>query len=277
MAKTAEELQKQWWDRWWAADWSWEGLADKPVGKNGNTIHGGVHGEQTLQEYWRRDPKTQMLREDSALLAAGELVQAPDGELWHLAHVPMHWPGGTPAKGGWDAARREVLASIIAARMAEADETQTDGWCGANRPDRRAQLSGTVLLDAPRHPMGEGFPLDLVCDHAALPGWRAPNLEFGAGFTCAGANFFNDTDLNGAAFSADSNFNAATFCGYARFHDATFAGTARFYAAAFLGSVSFGSATFSKGADFDNANFSGGTSFTSTTFATSASFTKATF
>jgi hypothetical protein len=79
-ARTRQEIEAAWWARWRAQDFSWAGLARKPLGANlMGKMHGGLHAERTLQEYWRRDPASGAVRDDAAMEAAGELVRAPDG------------------------------------------------------------------------------------------------------------------------------------------------------------------------------------------------------
>lgn len=264
VAETQDDATAEWWARWWGEDWSWNGLAAKPLGENGGVIHGGRHGERNLQDYWRRDPTSGLPRDDAALEAAGELLRAPDGALWHVAHVPLAWKTGETAKAGWDTERATLLAEMVAARVAAAAETAVDWTCDAEGPDLRAQLSGAVLLQPPPHPKRGTLPLHLVCDSAWLPGWDARGAAFGPGFRCKTANFSKGASFDSATFSENAGFNSATFSGYASFSNAEFHNGADFEAADFAGR-----------ARFAEAIFKGFANFTDTTFAKSVTFESA--
>jgi len=59
---------------------------------------------RNLQDYWRWGPgsgrkydKQKPLTDiDIEMKASGELVEAPDGVFWHIAHVPLFWSNGEP-------------------------------------------------------------------------------------------------------------------------------------------------------------------------------------
>lgn len=268
-------------------DWSWAGLADKPVGGNGATVHGGRHGERTLQDYWRRDPESGSVRDDAALEAAGELIRAPDGTLWHLAHVPLTWANGAPAKEGWDTARIARLADLVAWRVHAAQETDVDGATNAKGSDGRAQLTGAVLVTAPSLPEGGYGLLRLVCDGAWLRRWDTRGAHFGPGFRCEAAVFVNSALFDRATFTGGANFSGATFARYtsfagarfsedASFHGVTFFDNADLNNANFSGYADFGRATFSQNGEFFGATFSQDTDFGQATFLGDASFTRAT-
>ena len=297
MRENAEQLQAAWWTRWWNANWCWTALAGKPVGGNLDVIHGGADGEQSLQTYWRRDPATGVSRDDAAMQAAGELLEGPDGATWHLVHAPLHWRDGTPAKANWDGVLRARLAGLVAARLAAAGATRTDAMLNAEGPDLRAQLSGAVLLDAPRPPVG-GAALHLVCDGAALPGWIASGLAFGPGLRCDGASFLAGALFDHASFSGPASFGGAVFSAHAGFQGATFAAGAGFAGATFVEGVNFDGTAFSSDASFQGAtlagasfvgagiagpagfrgaSFPGGVSFQNATLAGGSNFSGATF
>lgn len=266
MPQDATDTHVAWWRECWTRDWSWAGLADKPVGRNGDTVHGGRHGERTLQDYWRRDPESGLVRDDAAMEAAGELIRAPDGALWHLAHVPLAWASGEPAKAGWDAARIGRLADLVAVRVAAAAETDVDGANNALGPDGRAQVTGAVLVTALSLPKGVFGLLRLVCDDAWLPHWDTRGAHFGPGFRCESAVF-----VDGALF------DRATFTKNATFRGSTFSGKSSFSGATFSGATNFDRVTFSEDADFSTVKFSGDVDFYLTKFSQDAEFLKATF
>jgi Pentapeptide repeats (9 copies) len=243
-AKTREELEADWWKNWWQDDFSWDGLARKPIAGAG-----GIHGERTLQDYWLRDPATGKIRSVAEMEDAGEFKTAPDGNRWHIAHVPLFWHDGSPAKSGWGDPRRAHLAAIIAARMATAQKVAV--------ADGRAQLQGNILLDPP--PIYG--TIHIVAAHCRLPAWHAGPSQLGS-----------DTDFNKAYFLGDAHFNAAEFLGNTRFDNAIFLGVAWFDHAKLSGHANFDSATFSGDAGFDSTIFNGHASFNNCHFADGARF-----
>src|SRR5688572_13278757 len=141
--KTAAEAERAWWDNWRRRDFSWDGLAYEFIPGSG-----GVNGEVSLSDYWRRDPVTGESRTDETLRAAGELVASPTGEYWHIAHIPLTWSDGAPTwKANEDSPEWEQLSKLIESRLAAAQATEVDefGFVTSTMPDGRAQLTGVVL------------------------------------------------------------------------------------------------------------------------------------
>jgi uncharacterized protein YjbI with pentapeptide repeats len=269
-----EQLEADWWKRWWAYDYSWEGLAKKRI-----KGHGGLHGERTLQDYWRRDPANpSVVRDDAAMEAVGELIRAPDGKLWHLAHVPVFWVGSdlrdtihraaaaisgvVPerfSKSTWDDLKRKKLRDLVTARLSAGKETKADNEFAliVSGLDGRAQLTGAVFaVDCLYFPTRD----TLSTIHANFS-----NAWFYALF------------VGGLTFGPLTSFDRAIFSGVAWFDRATFSGTASFSGAIFSGGARFDRAVFSWRAYFDNAAFSDGARFDSATFARDAGFDNATF
>ena len=266
--ETREEREARWWRGWFEADYSWEGLAKKDI------LGGGQFGEQTLQDYWRRDPETGGVRDDAMLKAAGELVQF-DGRWWHLVHLPPSGRGGVESwKAEFDASDWERVKAMVVERLAAAVETPgTFGLVRQNlrwKPkvsDGRALLDGAVLGGGLLHTNGGISPISLSCRSAAFLWDSDFNAEaFGLG-----------TDFFGAAFLGSAGFDGATFSGDAYFQRATFSGAAKFFQASFSGKAIFQSAIFSSGSDFFNAAFSGITNFYGTIFSGDTAFLSATF
>lgn len=253
--KTREEREAEWWKEWWDADYSWNGLADPAKNIGGD---GGLHGERSLQDYWRRDPVTGEPREEATLAALGELEKRGD-DYWHIAHIPLHWPDGTPAKADWGTAKQQKLAALIAARVKAATETTVTAKIFADEQvtgkDGRAQLQGCIMLAPPNHPDGRDAVVNISARSCWLPAWYAKNCRIGPGI-----------DLRSANVSGDANFEGACFSGDANFEKVCFSGSARFYSAAFLSNVHFGEATFCGHTSFTSAIFSGATIFTGATF-----------
>lgn len=280
--------EKAWWDAWWAEDYSWAGLANKPVGENFGTIHGGLHGEKTLQDYWRRDPATGTERDDAALRAAGELIDC-DGVLFHVAHLPPKARAGAPTwKADLKHADWDRLDALLATRIAAGAATKVDFKGDAEAPDGRAQFAGAVLRGAAAHPQGGESHVHLEASRSTWLGHvhlGRTRLGPGAVFNSAmfstaifrSATFSGLAMFDGVTFSGVVTFNGATFSGSARFPSATFSEAVNFEGAAFSGGALFRGATFCRLSVFDGATFSGGVSFDSTTFSGNARFNSATF
>ena len=149
------------WAAWFAADYSWDGLSEHVIPT------GGLHGEETLQDYWRRDPATGVSRDDAAMRDAGELIDF-DGWTWHLAHLPPRDRTGTATSSKAnpdhpDFARLAALAATRVAAGVETPESPHGNGYKVSGPDGRARLDGAVLGPSPNHPDGSASPLHLSC------------------------------------------------------------------------------------------------------------------
>ena len=279
--RTREEIEREWWDAWWAADFSWEGLKAKDIDGTGT-----VHRDRDLQHYWNRVPGGQTLRSDSRLLELGELVAEPgNGRLWHVAHVPMHWQDKTPAKAAWSPDQLKHLSRLIEARLVEAAQTVMEDVSlpstlfperyisKARKRDGRAQLDGVVLEILPRHPQTTGQN-HLRAQRAWLGSIEGPRAQFGPGANFDDCIFVNG-DFRDAEFQGDAKFQAARFLGDADFFDVTFKASARFFKMIVIGHARF-SGHFDGPAHFEHIVISGNMSFGGQ-FASHASFIRAAF
>jgi hypothetical protein len=202
--KTLEALKADWWECWWEADYSWRKLRLHILGEH--SVVEGLLGEKTLQDYWRRHPETAKPRSDDEMLEAGELLISPDGNLWHLAHVPLRWKDGTPAKHGWDFDKNDQLNEILLLRLTKTGESEIE-----KNHDGRAQFSGIVIskgisLRRPsvateyqnkRHVgLGSYFreenPLRLVCRQSWLGSLKASNSFFDEEVDFSGSFFLKE-------------------------------------------------------------------------------------
>jgi len=255
--------EREWWDRWWNANYSWRNLSLHFLGEHSNCE--GLWGEITLQDYWRRDPKTAKLRSDDEMREAGELLGSPDGKLWHLAHVPLLWNDGTPAKQGWDFDKNDQLNEILLLRLTKTGESEIE----ADR-DGRAQFSGIVLSKgiSLRRPsvsteyqneihrkLGSYFreenPLRLVCRQSWLGSLEARNsifneeVDFSDSFFSEGANF------SGVSFKKEALFNSVIFDGQTSFYKAHFYRDTSFEKVVQFGSMDFEGCKFDEGINFE--------------------------
>ena len=294
-AKTREQLETDWWDAWWRADFSWAGLKNKQVGK-----HGGLSAEKTLLDYWRCDPATDNPRDNDAMWAAGELVDC-DGTVFHIAHLPPMTKSGVKTwKAKLEDPNWKRLNALLAQRIDVSAETKVGSFGLPEGPDGRAQFVGAVLRGGLPHPKGDESALHLnavltaTLDWADYAGRRfGPGTHFVGAIFCGGAsfddaNFSGDAHFDGATFSThasfddanfsgDAGFTAANFSGNANFDDAKFSGDAGFTAAKFSGIATFNDAKFSGNANFNDANFFGDAVFSKATFNAKANFDKSVF
>ena len=314
--KTRETLEAEWWDKWWKTGYSWAALANHSLGHK--LLEGkkkGLFGEASLQEYWRRDPETGKLRTDEEMWQAGELVQTPDGELWHRAHVPLRWQDGRDAKEAWDAANKQKLAKILSRRLIEAGQNALKKNLSEPNLDHRAQFSGVVLpdlfgLSKIGLPADDMLPVSLVVAHAWIGSFFASEVIFEsdtdfsysfisglAGFSgskfkgkaifrevifgnfvsFADVHFRDEVWLNQAVLLGPASFQKTQFFGAAYFTSTSLHGTAAFRQAVFHNSVNFNSVNFEEFVDFSNSHYKKIVSFSDSSFASPVFFDEAIF
>jgi uncharacterized protein YjbI with pentapeptide repeats len=269
-----ERRHREWWDGWWAKDFSWDGLANKPydgwfVLSDGSLVEepvGDSHPTDRVrpasqQDYWRDQE--------------GDLIVSPNGtQRFTRVHLPPFWADGTPTgKADWP---QDALDPILAPKLLAGGPTRfARGVFGreVEGPDRRTQLQGCVLLRACNHPLGGAGPLFVRLDLAAfLRDAVFDTATFVSVSTFEAATFLGDASFNTVTFSGDASFYRATFSGEARFISATFSGGANFNRTSFESDVSFMVATFSEGVSFNGAAFSSESSFYQAVFSGVARF-----
>ncbi len=308
--KTLEALKADWWERWWSADYSWRNLKLHFLGEHSSRE--GLWGEKTLQDYWRRDPKTALCRRDDEMLESGELLISPDGNLWHLAHVPLRWKDGTLAKQGWDFDKNDQLNEILLLRLTKTGESEIE-----KDHDGRAQFSGIVVSKGMslRGPsvstmyqneihvkLGSYFreenPLRLVCRQSWLGSLKASNsifdeeVDFSGSFFSEGVSFFKavfrkEALFNSVIFAGETSFDDAHFCGDTAFKEIMQFGSMHYQYCKFheninfkkakLQQVSFLGAEFVKNAYFLDSEFSDANTFMNAKFHQQATFDSASF
>ncbi|WP_298332120.1 pentapeptide repeat-containing protein [Asticcacaulis sp.] len=258
--KTADREQRlaESWARWREADYSWEGLLD-PRKES--------YDFESLQQYWRTDPETGEVRDDTALVAAGELIVVEGQKSYHIAHLPLHYEDGTPtAKTTTDTARalHERLTAVIVARLkaAATDEAPL------------AVMNGLVTIGTLYLFMNH---LRACFDWAILAKASFSRVTFSRDASFKNATFSGTANFDSATFSGYTRFDSAIFCGFTRFDSTIFSGDASFLSTIFSGGASFLSATFSRYAYFSSATFSGTANFDSATFSRYAFFDRTTF
>ncbi len=280
---TKEEREQKWWDKWWEADYSWDGLAEKEW--QGWAVHPDRKQfvvkpaeeapadwrRATLQDYWRK-----------AGVKKKHLIEC-GGRQFTKFHLPFKdRDGNATEKDGWDDDEWARFADELAPRLTEASETKGE-FGRIDGADNRAQFNGVVARALPGPPQArDEAPQETEADKPASASpdrihLSAENTWLSLDTSWSDSTFGPLTDFTGAFFSDYAIFTNATFSGYASFDNAMFSGNARFDNATFSGYASFDNATFSGNARFDNATFSGYASFDNATFSGYASFDNATF
>ena len=90
-----EQIEEDWWANWWAADYSWEGLAKRRIDDG-----------RTLQDYWRHCEDDDLVPEVDA---NGTVVRE-----WTRFHLPYAFADGTPTpKAQWDDAKKRAFTEAL--------------------------------------------------------------------------------------------------------------------------------------------------------------------
>jgi uncharacterized protein YjbI with pentapeptide repeats len=186
--------QEKWWSDWRRVDFSWGALARHRLESLNPSSD-----DATLQDYWRKEPLGTALLTDEALLAAGEIEKDPAGRLWHIAHVPAAWEGGSPTWKAnpnhenwprfWELLKKRIFA-LQRTQFALADEEES--------AQEKAQLAGVVFGQPPDdwewHDVFDSLKIDFA--------------------TCA---FLDEVDFGGVSSHSNLNFRYCLFLGRAGF------------------------------------------------------------
>lgn len=252
-----------WWKRWWADDYSWEGLAKQRwhgwrVLADGTIVkrdasNEGQGREATLQDYWRDE--------------ARNLTASPaSGKQFTSVHLPLVWEDGTPTKKARWADDR--LREIINRKLSASDiGTFSPGYKKVVGADLRAQFQGAVFLVYAAEELAHRDRVSATFEGAAfLGGAYLQECKFACPGRFSGCAFFSQAHFAFAEFQQDARFDEVSFFGDASFGYATVRETAVFDRAA-----------FSKRAEFEGAAFGGYASFIGASFLSGAEIERATF
>ena len=225
---TKEELIKAAWDRWFEADYSWEGLKEKG-----------------LQDYWLTDPETGKKRTEAALIKAGELIRAEGQKTYHIAHLPLHYKDGTPTiKTSRIDEVQTRLNNVIQSRLKKSEflwNNLSENNDKTRFKDTVARFDGAVLLKAEFH--------DKFINADFFKSIFVGSTDFKK------ARFFGNADFSDTLFDEKADFFDANFDGEAIFADASFVGGANFGFVEFGGKSIFFRTTFAQEVSYAHANF----------------------
>jgi hypothetical protein len=255
----------QWWKDWFAADYSWEGLADKPwqgwtvvtskaaydgyiktyglpegcpntacqvVPADFDSLPEGTKTRPaTLQDYWRDQEK--------------RLEGKDGGKQYTIAHLPVQFKNGEDSwKADPEHQKWEALSALITARLecgAKTDLVLEFGPEHIVGIDRRANFRGCILSSLP--------PETTRAEKPTSPK-TYDDEDLALHLSLEQAAILQRQNFTGAIFGSPTNFSHTLFDG----SDISFR-----HAEFFEGDTDFGSAQFSRGDTcFDDARFSAG-------------------
>lgn len=279
-----ESIKTEWWQRWWRADYSWHGLADKTLGADDIPWEEsqGLFGETSLQAYWRRDFATGQQRTDEELESIGELIRAPDKTLWHLAHVPLKWRNEEPGKSQWDNQKKIQLATILRQKLSNTDVSYIDANDSRNSRDGRAQFSGMVFpwnfsFKNPHLITSHQALVRMVCFRSWIEQISAVELDFLEDLDFSESFFVKSVNFSKCKIQGNMIFNSTKFGGRASFFETQFEKNVMLPGALFSGAVNFSKARIQRDANFFDADLRGSSSFDGIHFFGQARFEKAKF
>ncbi|MEA3011486.1 MAG: hypothetical protein QOD42_31 [Sphingomonadales bacterium] len=230
----------------------------------------------------------------------GELVPDPDGRLWHIAYVPLHWSDGTPAKAEWTKEQHERLAGLLNQRFAQAAHYHSPtrfwnlviGKMEFSVPILNADLSGCYFDSEVAFPGIAGETSIRSCffrgtvvffrmafEKASLTlnvfadGMRAFRVAIGGDGQFKWNKFFGQSLFDDVLVEGDLDFSQCVFLGPFGMKKSRVSGSCTFEGTTFVESVGFGSTRFSGSISFDHARFASGLSFSSAEFSDAAFFT----
>lgn len=238
-----------WWECWRALDYSWVGLSRK-------TRRSHDLGQESAQKYWRIDPRTGVERSDDQLLSIGELIQAPSGELWHLAHLPPRFANDGSKTWKADLSNPEWLRldELIRTRIRRGAATsgswvteelrmkRLDRWSASNS-DGRSFLDGCVL---------HGRVFEIAIEQISM---RAENAAFLNNVRFHNQEFLDGFSMQGALFCGDLEFESCTFSGALNLRECRAAGAINLHRSVATKGVNLQLARVDGNFDATNAQF----------------------
>lgn len=214
-----DQLLKDWWSKWWEADYSWEGLAkrnwvgwavhdDGSIVEIPESVERDEFGEPlftvqhsmrqaTLQDYWRD-------MEDS-------LITSPDGvSRFTPLHLPLRWRDGTPTlKGSVLSIERTAMLGRINSILRKKMEMASEAVFDADRleivRDGRAQFQGVVLHALDINQLLEEYVV-ISKKYKRHLSVRFDGAAFTEGVLFSSVVFFKGTDFRGGNFLQTCKF-----------------------------------------------------------------------
>lgn len=291
----AEAEERRWWDEWFKADYSWEGLdarlqngapakpwkgwlviedADReycaPDYPDSVIIQGRTR-LASLQDYWRADPTDGWrLRSDEELYAIGEITKSTfAGKQWHLAHLPDRSLSGEAVswKANFEDARWDFIQNLLKERVNQCESIYSIHDELGIAVDNKAQFNGIVTnKEIPTKCNIKSEIHVNLSNSVHLTNAFYLRYMFGVG-----------SKFNNALFSSNAYFGEAVFADQVEFNNAKFSGVASFSRSKFLGVAHFISVHFLEETYFDETAFSGFSNFYGSIFRKITRFKKVEF
>ena len=271
-ATESDRLVEAWWDRWWAADYSWEGLRRRrwrgwSVTRDGALIRSEKAPPDakraTLQDFWRAE-------ED-------RLISDPTNPTrWFTsAHAPVRWKDKEPEKATWSGSRFEDIRTAILTAIGRLPADAFD-LTDPSVPRAKAKTSGSsdytrlvAIWPIPLHGVVVDELPSIVFDHDMVVARQAAILEaidfmandkpldFADALFCSDINVMGENlDLRLRRALVVGNVDASSKPLYrVAATNANFVGSVDFTSTSALDRSSFGSTNFHEDATFDSASF----------------------
>jgi len=234
---TDKELEKEWWDRWWAKDFSWNGLA----------VDKSRLDSPPLRDFWAAH--------DVALVddPTDPQTDVSKKRRYTEFHLPFYWPDGSPTvKLSWPDEKHLELRRQL-----------EHIWRSSNGEVR---FDGVVLKKVPMPPDTASRQSTVYFNHAWLqPGNDWMDQAFGPAYFLYSL-LYGPTTLTGTTFKGPVGFNGATTLKHLYFDRTRFYSDAFFHSTKFGGAVLFTQTEFFADCNFHHASFYKSTYFNQSIF-----------
>lgn len=205
------------WKRWKAQNYTWDGLKSKAAA-----------GYDSLQDFWLRTPQTAHRRSVEDLRNTGELIEVDGQPTYHIAHLPLMYPDGTPTLKLTDP---ELSKTRLIAAMAPHNRENYG----------HLNLEGAVLVDWTYRITKRTTAIFNNAIFQGTASFQGTVCE--RGITFEAAAFLSDANFNSTRFQSETNLGGVSFLG-------------RFWAwMAEMTSVTFNNSLFVGSFDVVNAAF----------------------
>jgi uncharacterized protein YjbI with pentapeptide repeats len=302
--KSREQLEKEWWDGWYAEDYSWDGLARKlwtgwvvdgdvvyeadtgsrygaalsPRDSPPSPLNGKTR-KANLQDYWRADPATGKLRSDREM--ESELAKHVDQPTYHRCHLPLRYRNGAAtAKGSWT---RGELSALVEARLRASRPTKiavVGPFFDVQGADHRAQFQGAVWTETgPWYLRNLPAELNMTLYQGYFENDVAleKEIRLGVGIEFSRALLRQFFLVYGARFAGSVHFNGTRFLGTVSFRNTNFIGPFSFSQSTSAAELYFEYVNFQGSARFRNSDHYGALTIKSAEFHGHADFSRSTF
>ncbi|MGY6628738.1 MAG: pentapeptide repeat-containing protein [Oceanicaulis sp.] len=245
-----EAAEREWWSRWWAEDYSWEGLGKRDANDNplkpwkdwvvverDRSLFCEPFAEgaaqkiirlASLQDYWCADPENRWkLRSFDDLINLGELVDlklydgSNDVHFWHIIHFPpkKRYQSTLTWKKKDSSEYWSLVEKILSTRFNASYEVFSE-QISLEKINIICQLSGSILRGSEIIKNKNYFYNCIEARQAAfLYKFDCTEVRFAGHSDFSGSAFFSFADFTKSRFYKSISFAACYFFGEAKFDD----------------------------------------------------------